>query len=101
MAYVRVSYMIPKAGQERRVEELLEKLSAYYTAESGYVLGYRLRPHEGDPHRRMGRFGIWETEADAVRAAQTEHGMALRADLMRVIDEDTHVELSFIGERDG
>jgi hypothetical protein len=92
--------MVPKPGQERRLEELLEKLSNYYVAESGYVLGYRLQPYEGDPHRRMGRFGVWATEEDAVRAAQTEHGMALRADLMRVIDEDTHVELSFIGQPD-
>lgn len=100
MAYVRISYMMPKAGQERRVEELLDKLSTFYVNEGGYVSGYRLRPHEGDPNRRMGRFGVWESEEHAVHAAQTEHALALRSELLRVVDEDSHEELSFIGEQD-
>ncbi|MDA0365169.1 MAG: hypothetical protein O2843_04795 [Chloroflexi bacterium] len=100
MVYVRISYMTPKAGQERRLEELLDKLSAFYVAEGGYISGYHLRPHEGDPNRRMGRFGVWESEAHAVHAAQTEHALALRAELLRLVDEDSHQELSFIGEQD-
>ena len=49
---------------------------------------------------RHGRVGIWESEIAAQTAAQTEHSMALRAQLLRVIDEDTHLELSFQGTPD-
>ncbi|MBM3140213.1 MAG: hypothetical protein FJZ92_08375 [Chloroflexi bacterium] len=100
MAYVRISTMTPRAGQERRVAELLDRLSAFYSREGGYILGYRLRPHEGDPSRRMGRVGVWETEDHAVHAAQTEHALALRSELLRLIEEATHEELSFTGEPD-
>lgn len=100
MAYVRVSYMTPKAGQEAEVEELLTKLSGFYVTEGGYITGYHLRPHEGDPNRRMGRIGVWESEEHAVHAAQTEHALALRSELLRLVDEDSHQELSFIGEAD-
>jgi quinol monooxygenase YgiN len=100
MAYVRISYMTPKTGQGGAVEELLAKLSEFYVAEAGYVTGYHLRPHEGDPNGRMGRMGVWESEEHAVHAAQTEHALALRSELLRLVDEDSHEELSFIGEPD-
>ena len=100
MAYVRISYMTPKAGQAGRVEELLDKLSDFYVSEGGYITGYHLRPHEGDANRRMGRFGVWESEEHAVHAAQTEHALALRAELLRLVDEDSYQELSFLGDLD-
>ncbi len=100
MAYVRISHMRPKSGEEQRVGEILDKLSTFYSAEGGYVLGYRLQHHEGDV-TRLGRVGVWESEEHAVHAAQTEHALALRSQLLRLIDEDSHEELSFEGERDG
>ncbi len=99
MPYVRVSYMRPKPGQEQPVAEILAKLSAFYASEPGYVLGYHLHPHEGDS-TRVGRIGIWESEEHAVHAAQTDRALALRSQLLRLIDEDSHDELSFMGERD-
>jgi quinol monooxygenase YgiN len=92
--------MTPKAGQEQRVEDLLAQLSRFYAAEGGYVLGYQLYAREGDPSHRMGRVGVWESEEHAVHAAQDEHALALRSQLLRAVEEDTHEELSFIGERD-
>ena len=100
MAYVRISTMVPKAGEEARVEEILGKLSAFYVTEGGYITGYHLRPHAGDPNQRMGRMGVWESEEHAVHAAQTEHALALRSELLRAVDEDSHEELSFIGDAD-
>ena len=100
MAYVRISYMIPKAGQEAHVEELLGKLSAFYVTEAGYITGYHLRPHQGDPNGRIGRLGVWESEEHAVHAAQSEHALALRSELLRSVDEESHQELSFIGDLD-
>jgi len=35
-----------------------------------------------------------------VHAAQTDRALALRSQLLRLIDEDSHDELSFIGEAD-
>lgn len=100
MAYVRISYMIPKTGEESRVEEILVKLSAFYVTAGGYITGYHLRPHEGDPNGRMGRIGVWESEEHAVHAAQAEHALALRSELLRAVDESSHQELSFIGDPD-
>ena len=46
---------------------------------------------------RHSRVGIWEPEMAAQTAAQTERHMALRGQLLRLIDEDTHLGLSFQG----
>jgi heme-degrading monooxygenase HmoA len=100
MAYVRISYVTPKSGQEGQVEDLLSRLSQFYVSMGGYISGYHLRPHAGDERRRMGRVGIWESEEHAVHAAQTERALALRSELLRLVDEDSHEELSFIGEPD-
>lgn len=100
MVYVRVSHMIPRAGQEARVLEILERLSAHYASQPGYVAGWRLDPHEGADPIRMGRVGVWATEEEAEQAAQTDRAMSLRAELIRLVDEDSHLELSFQGTPD-
>jgi quinol monooxygenase YgiN len=99
MAYVRISYMHPKPGQEQAVGDILAKLSAFYRGEPGYVLGYQLRSDVGDL-RRVGRVGVWESEDRAVHAAQNDRALALRSQLLRLIDEESHEELSFTGTRD-
>lgn len=38
--FVRISYMHPKEGQQARLQELLQKLSAYYRDQDGYEGGY-------------------------------------------------------------
>ena len=100
--FVRISYMHPKEGQEARLKELLQKLSAYYREQPGYQGGYILNPYEGAPadERRWGRVGIWETEDAAEHAAQAEHSMALRSELTRAVEEDSHYEFTFEGTPD-
>ena len=100
MPYVRIAQMISRPGREAEVEEILKKLSQYYVQQRGYVAGYHLTPHSDAGMTRHGRVGIWESEIAAQTAAQTEHSLALRAQLLRVIDEDTHQELSFQGTPD-
>ena len=36
----------------------------------------------------------------AEEAAQAEHGMALRAELLRLVHEEAHLELTVVGPRD-
>lgn len=102
MLFVRVSHMKPKQGQQQRLIELLDKLSAYYREQPGYISGYILSPYEGagDDVMRWGRVGLWETAGSAEDAAQQEHAMALRAELTRIVEEDSHYELTFQGESD-
>ncbi len=78
----------------------LTKLSAYYATQPGYIEGYLLLPHAEANPPALGRFGAWESDKMAEEAAQAEHGMALRAELLRLIHEESHLELTFVGERD-
>jgi heme-degrading monooxygenase HmoA len=100
--FVRVSHMKPKQGQQKRLIELLDKLSAYYHEQPGYISGYILSPYEGagGDAMRWGRVGLWETVSGAEEAAQQEHAMALRAELTRIVEEDSHYELTFQGAPD-
>ena len=49
---------------------------------------------------RDGKTIVWATQENAEHAAQAEHGMALRAELLRLVYEDGHDELSFNGVPD-
>ena len=100
MAFVRVSHMVPRPGQEARVEEILRQLSEFYPSQAGYVMGWHLSPHEHTDPGRLGRVGVWETEDHAEAAAQHDHALALRAELLRLVDEDSQMELTFEGTPD-
>lgn len=100
MPFVRVSYMVARPGQEALVAEQLQKLSAHYAGQPGYIQGYFLTAHEGGDPRRMGRVGIWESESAAVDAAQTSTAMALRSELLRLLEDGSDVELTFDGAPD-
>jgi quinol monooxygenase YgiN len=95
MAYVRVSILRARAGQEDRARDLIAQLVAYYEQQPGYVRGYRL-VHTDDA-ARLGRIGVWESEQDAARAAQTPHDLALRSELNLTVEEGSHQEYSFEG----
>lgn len=99
-SFVRVTYVVPREGQVDRVRELFKKLSDYYVSQPGYVEGYVLLPHPQANPPALGRFGVWDNDHSAEDAAQTEYSMALRADLMRLIHEDSHLEYTFEGEPD-
>ncbi|MDA0301329.1 MAG: hypothetical protein O2822_02280 [Chloroflexi bacterium] len=100
MSFVRVTYVVPRDGQVERVRDQLKKLSDYYATQPGYIEGYLLNPHPMANPPAMGRFGVWESDKVAEDAAQTQHAMAPRAELLRLIDEDSHLELTFEGDRD-
>ena len=96
-----MTYVVPREGQVDRVRQQLEKLAAYYATLPGYIEGYVLMPHPLADPPALGRFGVWENARSAEDAAQAEHGMALRAELLRLINDDgSHLELTFEGERD-
>ncbi|MEI6136133.1 MAG: hypothetical protein WCQ48_01785 [Chloroflexota bacterium] len=100
MSFVRVTYVVPRDGQVDRVHEVLKKLSEYYVSQPGYIEGYVLTPHPDANPPALGRFGVWDTNHAAEEAAQTEFSMALRADLLRLIHEESHLELTFEGTAD-
>jgi heme-degrading monooxygenase HmoA len=100
MPYVRITTVVAKDNSGREVERLLRAISKHYAEQPGYIQGYFLSPNEGVGPNRFGRVGIWEDEDAAERAAQASHAMALRSELLRAIDEDSHLELSFEGEPD-
>jgi len=95
VSYIRISTMTPKLDQASKVDQILDELVTLYSEQPGFISGYRLRPHDGSA--RVGRIGIWETEADAERAANLPHGFALRSDLNRAVEAGSHQEYSFTG----
>jgi len=100
MQYVRVSWMVPRVGREQALIQQLNKLAEYYRTQPGYEGGFTLSPYPGADTHRYGRVGIWTSQDAAEAAAQMEHGMALRAELLRLVYEDGHDELSFNGVPD-
>ena len=100
ISFVRVTYVVPRDGQVERVRVQLKKLSDYYATQPGYIEGYLLLPHPEASPPALGRFGVWDNDRSAEDAAQTEHAMALRSEMLRLIDEDSHLEYTFIGEAD-
>jgi hypothetical protein len=95
MPYIRISLMQPKMGQTEALNSLLDRLVSYYEQQPGYVTGFRLKNIDGSG--RVGRLGVWVSEEDAERAANTDHDLALRSELNMVVDEDSHEEYSFEG----
>ncbi len=93
--YVRLSLMHPKPGQEERVSQIMDDLLSFLANQPGYVRGFKLSGEPHDPQGRVGRLIVWSSEADANRAATTQHDLSVRSELMRLIEEDSHVERSY------
>lgn len=94
--YLRLSLMRAKPGEEAHVSEILDELIRFYSTRSGYVEGYTLV--ESDPGQEVGRLTLWRSEADAEHVASMDHVMALRAELIRVVEAGSHLEKSFRAE---
>lgn len=92
--YVRLSLMLPKRGCADRVAAITDDLLAYFATQPGYVRGYKLSPADGSGE--VGRLTVWTSEQEADRVATTQHVLALRSELMQLIEEDSHVERSFM-----
>ncbi len=93
MPYVRISLMKAKPGHSDDVAQIMEHLLAYYRGQTGYIDGYLLRA--SDEAGDIGRVTVWRSERDADATAQTPHVLSARADLIPLIEEESHVERSF------
>ncbi len=91
--YVRLSLVNPKPGDEERVSQITDDLLQFLPSQPGYVRGYKLL--SGEPEGRIGRLGVWKSEQDADQAANTQHVLSLRSELMQLIEEYSHVERSY------
>ena len=91
--YVRISLMNPKPGSEELVAGLMDNLLKTFVGQPGYVRGYALLG--GDPQGRVGRITVWQSEEDADHAANTQHVLAVRAEIMQRIEQDSHIERSY------
>ncbi|MBM4414678.1 MAG: hypothetical protein FJ035_00055 [Chloroflexi bacterium] len=95
MSYVRISFVRPLHGREDAVRSSIDKLVEYYGGQPGHLSGYRLEHVDGS--LRFGRIGIWRSEEDANKAAQSEHDLALRSELNGLVEQGSHEEFSFEG----
>ncbi|MGB2694046.1 MAG: hypothetical protein WBD55_02525 [Dehalococcoidia bacterium] len=94
-AVVRLSLMQPKPGAQERVLELQQQIVSWLPGKPGSIAGYIIVG--GDPQGRVGHVSIFRSEQDADQAAQSDHVLAIRSELLLVIEEDSHVEHSYIG----
>ncbi len=91
--YIRLSLMDPKPDKDDLVSGLMDNLLQFFSTQPGYVRGYSLL--SGDPQGRVGRVTIWTSEEEADRAANTQHVLAVRSELLQLIEEDSHIERSY------
>lgn len=91
--YVQVSLMKPRRGQEKLVAGLMDNLLEFFAGQAGYERGYALL--EGDLGGRVGRITLWRSEEQADHAANTQHVLTVRAEIMQRIEQDSHVERSY------
>ncbi len=91
--YVRLSLMVAKDGEKPSVSQMMDDLLDFLATQPGYVRGYKLIREYPDP--RMGRLTVWQSEQHADHAAQTQHVLSVRSELMQLIEEDSHIERSY------
>jgi hypothetical protein len=99
MAFIRLSLMTPRSGQEEALTDLLDRLVKYFQDKPGCIAACRI---SADPHatdKRVGKISIWESEEDANRMSSDQHDLALEAEIKLLAVDTTHEEHSFIGTR--
>ena len=95
MPYVRVSLMRSKDASSAEAGKIVDDLIGYMSKQPGYVTGWRMTAQDGTG--LLGRITIWNTEADADHAAQTDHVLALRSQLNPLVEEGSHEEHALEG----
>lgn len=93
MAYVRVSIMRPREDDRRRVEGIVDEILRFDSGLDGFISGERLVPH--DDTGEVWRLVHWDSHDAANRAAQQDHVLALRSELLRLLGEERHEERDF------
>jgi quinol monooxygenase YgiN len=96
--YIRSSLMRAKPGREHEVAALMDQLVTYYKQQDGFVYGYKLK--SADETGDIGRVTIWKSEEAADLVAQSHHVLALRSDLMPLLEDGSHEERSFWAEEE-
>jgi quinol monooxygenase YgiN len=95
MPYFRLSIARPRRGDEQRFEEVMRKLNELGAATEGCLATYLLRTH--DDSGEIARLAIYENEAAAAAAANTNSFLSLRAEL-HLISEPGHQERAFFSD---
>lgn len=83
MPYMRIALMSPRPEHAEQVHDLQVELLQYDKTLHGFLGGYVLETEDGTD--RIGRVAIWETRSDADHAAQEQHTLTRRSDLLRLI----------------
>jgi heme-degrading monooxygenase HmoA len=86
MYYVRMSLITPKAGHEAKVAAIMDDLLAFYAKQPGFVTGYKLA--SADETGDVGRVTVWRSEHEAEAAAQSNHNLSRRAELIPIVSTD-------------
>lgn len=79
MLELRISLMVPLPGEAHTAVRLLDEVTNFRSGPGGYLGAYVLQQHADSG--TIGRVTLWESERSATVVAQTEHKLALRADL--------------------
>jgi hypothetical protein len=95
VVYVRLSLVRPRAGNEERVGKMEDDLMRFLAAQPGFLHGYRITGGDSELGS-LGRVTLWRSDHDADHAAQTDHVLAIRSELLMLIEEDEHIEDSWI-----
>ena len=92
MGYIRLSIVHPHKGEAARVEKLMRELADAAKATPGCTASYLLSAH--DQSGEIARIAVYETEAAANAAANSQHMLSVRSELHLHIDPG-HVERGF------
>ena len=93
MAYVRLTIVKPRTGQESHVEEIIRRLADLAGKQPGCLQSFILKPH--DDSGEIARLGIWTDEHAADHAASDNAIMAARSDLNQWLVPNGHEERAF------
>lgn len=97
MLYLRISLMVPLAGEANEALRLLDEVTNFCNGQPGYLGAYVLQPQQETG--TIGRVTLWEAERSAIAVAQTAHMLALRSALNRLLVEGSHQEFGFNADR--
>ena len=78
--FVRLFLSNPRPGQRDEVLALADDLLSFFSAQPGFIDGYRLTTAE-----QIGGVTIWESETMADHAANSQHSLALLSELRPMI----------------
>ena len=97
VVYVRLSLVKPRAGNDERVGKMEDDLMRFLASQPGYLHGYRITGGDSE-QGRLGRVTFWRSDHDADHAAQTDHVLAIRSELLLIIEDGEHVEGSWVAQ---